>query len=198
MKKMLLVLSMIGLLASSALAYPGPDSFGCYLETEYVGYPAICTDAAFLEHVFLYVMVTDISNTQVAAWEAVVTVSNEAAWVGNWVLSGGINFATPPEYAVGAGADPLLPNAVNAVELMSIDLLILSDAAPIEVHISGVPGSLSFPDGPGYAWDAGFPVPCFTSTGGPTTPVFIVNPGGPCTIVGNEDASWGAVKTLYK
>lgn len=199
MKKLLLVLSTIGLLASGAVAYPGPDSFGCYLEVtdpEPMITNEICTTAAFLDHVLLHVLITDLSNAQVKAWEALVTISNESAWVGNWVLDGGTNYSTPPEFVVGAGADPIFPNAEGAAELMSIDLLILSDVAPIEVFIDGVPGSLSFPDGPGYAWEAGFPVPCFTSTGGPTTPVFEIN--GLCEIMGNEDASWGAVKSLFK
>ncbi|MBC8424122.1 hypothetical protein H8E07_08370 [bacterium] len=195
MKKMLLVLSMIGLLASSAVAYPGPDSFGVYLETEFVGYPDTCVEAVFLDHVILWLMITDISNTQVKAWEALVTISNEAAWVGNWLLAGGSNYATPPQFVVGAGAAPLYPNVVNAVPLMSIDLLILDVTNPIEVFVAGVPGSLSFPYGPGYAWEAGFPVPCFTSTGGAATPVFRVN--GDC-LVSDEASSWGDVKTLYK
>jgi hypothetical protein len=139
--------------------------------------------------------VANPTGYQVAAWEAMIEITNAAAYVATLTLTGGTNFGTPPEYIVGCGASPLQPNSVNVIPLMNIDLLILDDSAPIEVYVRPVPGSLSFPDGVGYAYDAGFPVDCFPSTGGFDTPVFRVN--GAC-LVADEGATWGAVKSIYE
>ena len=133
------------------------------------------TNADFLGHVIARLCIVNPSNTQVKAWEALVEISNPAAWVGNWLLAGGANYATPPEFVVGAGADPLYPNAANVVLLASIDLLILDVTNPIEIFVRGIPGSLSFPDGPGYSWEAGFPVPLSVCSGDQNVPLFTIN-----------------------
>ena len=199
---MLIVMCLIGMVASVAWAYPGPDSFGVYLETESVDPLEVCTTVGFLETQRFWLVVSDLSESQVAAWEARLEISaaGEGVWSGFWVLTSGTDYAPDPnDFQVGNGAAPLQPNTVNSVALAYIDLLIINVDVPIEFYILPVPDSLSFPGAIGYAWDAGFPITCVSSTGGPTYPVFIANPtGGICTVVGNEVATWGAVKTLYK
>ena len=208
---MLIVMCMIGLVASGAWAYPGPDSFGIYWGTEedpgdeIVGAVEICVDAAAFSQLDLYLCITGLSTSQVAGWEAQVEIVPDAdsgAFFGSWTLVAGLNVGSGINYQVGIGDGPLPPNAHNVVTVMTMAMAVIDDTAPIEFYIRGVPGSLSFPpDGLGYAPDVGLEISCLSSTGGPTTPVFIVNPDEGselCPIVGNEDATWGHVKTLYK
>ncbi len=65
--------------------------------------------------------------------------------------------------------------------------------AEATISVNGVPGSLSFPDGPGYAAEAGFPSPC-QSIWGLWGPVAFINT--PCALA-NESMTWGSVKSLY-
>jgi len=200
MKKMLIVMCMIGLVASCAWAYPGPNSFGVYLDTESTAYP-VCADVAAFAQQTVWCCVTNPTGFQVAGWEAMVTITNDSAFFGDWELVSGLNVGSGNQFVVGNGLEPLQINPQGVVPLMSITMVVVSVDDPIEFYIEGVPGSLSFPDGPGYAEEVGAAIPCVTSTGSQATPVFIINPvggAGECTLVPNEDSSWGAVKTLYK
>lgn len=199
---MLIVMCMIGVVASVAWAYPGPDSFGIYKDDEIVGYPELCADVAAFTQLVLYCCITQPTGYQVAAWEGQVEIVPPATsgdYFGAWTLVAGLNVGSGIDYLVGIGDGPLTPNGQDVVVLMTMTLVVVNATIPINYYIRGVPGSLDFPYGPGYAEDVGVAIPCVNNTGGPTEPVFIVNPtGGICTPVGNEDASWGAVKTLYK
>ena len=175
LNRTLISVVLILILVTTGLATAQQDVFCVCVDPDT---PSTCggnVDAPFLGHAIVWLCIVDISNFQVKAWEALVEISDESAWVGNWQLAGGNNYGTPPVFVVGAGSSPLQPNSANAVALMSIDLLILDETTPIEFYVRGVPGSLSFPDGPGYAWEAGFPVPCTPCSGDVDTPVFTIN-----------------------
>ena len=94
--------------------------------------------------------------------------------------------------AGGAAAIPITGLAV-VVATISVEFLGLEGSADTEFSLYGVPGSLSFPDGPGYAAEAGVPSPCYPMYGywGPLSWI-----NGICPTA-NEDMTWGAVKSLY-
>ena len=201
MKKMLIVVCLIGLMASSAWAYPGPNSMGVYMDTEATELLDVCTELGQYANVDLYLLISGPTHSQVASWEGLVQIVTTSNVIGSWTIpDGGINVGSGENYIVGHGASPLQPNAVGNIELMSINLTLITAVDPIEIYVSRSPGSLTFEDGPGYAEDAGVIVPCQTSTGGPDYPVFVINPDGGievCPIVNNEIFTWGGVKSLY-
>lgn len=200
MKKMLIVMCVIGLMVPSAWAYPGPNSIGVYTDDQATGPVSPCAAAPALQVTPLYLLISGPTGSQVSAWEGQVELQSTASFFGNWEIVGdGLNVGSGIDYIVGHGMAPLQPNPVGNILLMTMDLMPFSDDAPIEVYIRRLPGSLSFSDGPGYAPSVGVLIPLMTSTGGPTIPVFVANPtGGDCTITSDEVRSWGSIKTLYK
>jgi len=196
MKKKLIVMCLIGLVASSAWAYPGPNSMGVYMDAEATGPMAVCDlDVGLFETLNLYMLISGPTQTQCAAWEAEVIIETTVNYFGNWeVLGNGLNVGSGNTYLVGLGDNPIQPNTVGNLVLMHLPLTVADVSAPIQIFIRRAPGSLSFPDGPGYAHTVGIDTPCVTSTGGPLVPVFEVN--GICG-TSNEMSTWGGVKSLY-
>lgn len=198
MKKSLIALCLLACAASSAMAYPGPDSMGIYAEDDAMGPVATCINIPVFTQQNVYMVLANPSGSQVLAWEATVEHTGQPGlFVGTWTLTAGLNVGTGNNYIVGLGASPLVPNAAGVVTLMSMEVLLLADV-PVEFFIKPVAGSTSFADTPGYQAVLGVMSPCVTSTG--TTagvydiPVFRVN--GNC-VVANEGRTWGSVKTLY-
>ena len=207
MKKMLLVLSVLVLTASVAWAYPGPNSMGIYADATSVGPAVNCINVPAFVPTNIYMCITNPENSPVLAWEARITNNAPAgALIGNWVMSGLDVDNDPDDFVVGNGAAPLDPNAQNVVVLGQMQVIILNTAAVIDFTIAHIPGSVSFPGGtPGFVHTLGFNTPCFPATGGtPGTP-YVYNPvfringpqAGQC-LVGDEDASWSEIKTLYR
>lgn len=195
MKKMLLVMCVIGLAASGAMAYPGPNSIGIYMDAEAASGPMqICTDQAPFQQLDLYLLISGPTGTQVAAWEAQVHMETTVGTFGDWSIpTGGINVGWEDYYIVGHGASPLQPNGVGNIVLMTLGLVPTADTDSIVFYIRPIPDSTQA--SPGYAEDVGIVYQLYSNTGGPDTPVFIVN--GTCDIVSNNDMTWGGVKALY-
>ncbi|MBC8424962.1 hypothetical protein H8E07_12630 [bacterium] len=102
----------------------------------------------------------------------------------------------PDDYVIGFCPCIGIDITGDAVILGHVELnwLGIEGRAEAEFFITGVEGSLHFPDGPGYAVEAGFPSPC--------QPIF--GTWGLCAWVNvhtipikNETMTWGDVKTLY-
>ena len=199
MKKMVVITCAIGLLASCAWAYPGPDSIGLYSDAEMTGAVGpLCDTVAPFSTYNLYLLISNPSGSQVSAWEANVSIDTTVGYFGDWIFDG-INVGAGDNFVVGTGENPLLPNSVGNIVLMYIPMTPMADTAPITFYVGPQEGSLPFPNNPGYAEDVGVEIDLTCNTGGPTVPVFILNPtDGDCDIVGNETTSWGSVKTLYQ
>jgi hypothetical protein len=203
MKKILIVMCIIGLVATGAFAYPAPNSFGIYTDYEAVGLMDVCADVAVFANQTLYLVVSGPTGTLCVAWEAQVEIVTTVDYFGTWeVLGGGQNYGSGDDYLVGISPSSILPNAISGnFLLMQIALTVVDVSAPIEIYVRRATDSESFPDGPGYMAVVGFPIQCVSSTGGPLVPVFVVNPDGGstiCPIVENTESSWGNVKSLYK
>ena len=124
----------------------------------------------------LYLLITNPSAHQVAAWEAQVEIVTTVNYFGSWqILNNGLNVGTGNNYLVGLGASPTQPNADGSMVLMHIPLTVADTSAPIEIYVRRFEGSTSFPDGPGYAVAAGITIPCTTCSGDPDIPVITIN-----------------------
>lgn len=147
--------------------------------------------AAFSQRT-IYLCVLDPSAGQVKAWEAYIEVVGEENMTASWTMmgEGPLNFATSPEYQVGTALNPLYPNSANLIPLLSISLTVFNEN-PIRFYIRPVPGSLSFPDDPGYASDVGIEHVC-TICGTDPHPSFSIN-----WAAVDESRAWGEVKALY-
>ncbi|MBU1071931.1 hypothetical protein KKG45_01655, partial [bacterium] len=148
-------------------------------------------DAAAFSQLTLYFCVLDPSEPEIKAWEAYLEIEGEDNLQGAWrVLGEGINFAPAPEFQVGITGAPLTPNNANLIPLLSMHAFILNEA-PILFFIRPVPGSLGFPDLPGYACYVADPRPC-TPCGTENWPSFTIN-----SAAEDEEKAWGEVKSLY-
>jgi hypothetical protein len=147
-------------------------------------------DVGAFGQVTLYFGILNPSEPQVAAWEAFLDIDGESSMIGTWTVLGEASYllSTPPEFLVGAGSSPIQPNSGNMIPLLSFAATIL-DESPIRFFIRPIPGSLSFPDAPGYAPEAGVAIPC-TSCAVGGLPAFSIN-------FEPETQSWGEVKDLY-
>ncbi|MBC8424124.1 hypothetical protein H8E07_08380 [bacterium] len=209
MKKMLALTAMAVIAFSGfAMAQPvDPDSDGMsfYFDTEGMNYcmqvddwvPAIGAGPTFMG----YVLVTraDTPYPSIQAWEAqVIFTSNSytpptglALTPGAADYDGDLN-----DYVVGCGGAAAIAITGDATVIASVELTWLGfeGHASLTVEMYGVAGSISFPEGPGYAAEAGFPSPC-QCIFGTWGPVAWVNET--CNPVANEDMTWGSVKSLY-
>lgn len=103
-----------------------------------------------------------------------------------------------PPFQIDIGFDPnsLEPSSAGLVYLGSWTAGIPFPTEVVSFHIGPVPGSVSFPDSPGYAG----PTPesglasLTTIQGGASIPVFSINQ----ETVEQNNASWSAVKALYR
>ncbi len=198
MKKML-VLTAVAVLAFSGMAMaqldPDPDGMSVYFDAEGMTY-CMDVDSAFPYAGTAYVLVTNpsVSEPSVMGWEARIEVTYEALSAGPMDLLGGTNAGSGDNYQVGNGAAPL-PIVGNVCVLATYSFLFFGQTDPhIVFSLAGVPGSLTFPDGAGYAAAVGFPTPCQPFPG----------IWGECAwinrcecVIGNEDLTWGQVKSLY-
>lgn len=164
----------------------------------------ICTDAASgicggnleLEvpgSCTVYLVLAQPSGTPVLAWEARVTVEGSASYVGQWVLTAGLDVDSDAEdFLVGLSPNSLMPNSAGLVPLMSMTLMLLGEG-PLLFKVGPAPGSASFPDGtPGYLHTLGVNTPATVCSGDFDRPVFTLNNGD-----ADQQGTWGEVKTLY-
>ena len=223
MKRMLAVMSVVALLATSASALPGPNSMGVFVDnvpTTTVG-PRCVTKASGPIDFYLCLMNPEVpapAPTQVAAYEVVLNVPGGNQLFGNWDLQGGINVGEVTDWGnvqlfVGTGGNPLTPDENNVI-LLAHWSGIMTGMAPIAFQIRGNPPTQSFPEtkGFGYAADENTLVECTAMTGqsfdsdwGAVSSnwVLVINNDGTydtfCNApVGDVDTTWSSLKGLYR
>jgi len=201
------ILIMLMLLATCTAAHPvdpDPDGMGVYFNPEGSDYCIWVEDwvpgpgaGPGLVNAYLLVTRPDTPFPSIQAWEAQLSiVTNSYLQPVVTLTPGASDYDSDPEdYVVGCGGANAIPISGDAVVIANIALEFLGfeGSAYVAVSLAGVPDSQSFPDGPGYAAEAGFLSPCH-SIWGSWGPVAYIN--GDCPIA-TEDMTWGAVKSLY-
>ena len=196
MKKLLAMLA-IALLASRAMATVDPDPAGMGVYFDLDGDVVCTTTAAPFSNVVAYLLATNPS-TGISGWEANIDVLG-AAVAPAWTLAAGLDVdMSAAGFQVGIGTGALALPAAPAVVLATWSGFVMAPTDVIEFFVSGVPGSSSFPDSPGYAAgdNAGDLREFQVSSGtGMNLPVAGINT---CTVVANEDMTFTNVKSLYR
>jgi hypothetical protein len=136
----------------------------------------------------------------VLAWEARLEVAGNPTVPipSSWVVIGGTGWGYGgPDYIEGVN----VPITHPITELAYLNVVFVGDETEpwLTISIGHIPGSTSFPDGPGYTAEVGHPIP-----GNPINAAWgehsawINHPDGPCATVANEPMTWSAVKNLYE
>ena len=207
MKTLFVTLTVLAL-AATAFAYPGPDSMGLYLDADAAGTHTLtfATTAPF-ESVTLYLVISNPSLGGVSGWEAAVSIVGSVT-APAWTTTSGLDVDSDLDtdiyerFQVGIGVSgtqpgPILPNASNNCLVASWTGFVLAPTDVVEFYIEGIPGSVSFPDGMGYAGpdDAGN-LAAVVDNSGIGFPNFCIN--SDCTIIANEDMTFSNIKSLYR
>ncbi len=208
MKKML-ALTAMAVIAFSGLALaqldPDADGMSVYFDDQGMSYclevdPWVPGPGAGPGLIEAYLLVTrpDTPYPTIQAWEAQINITTNSYLVPVVNLTpGAADYdADLEDFVVGCGGVNAIPITGDATVIANIELEFLGfeGTAEVVVNMNGVPGSLSFPDGPGYAAEAGFPSPCQCIFGAWGDVAWINNCMHP---VANEDMTWGSVKSLY-
>ncbi len=171
-----LFMILIVMLAAGGVARAQTDLFRICTDTEGTTLCGSNVELAAYTPLPLYVLISDPTGPQVAAWEGVIDIETAGQYFGEWALADdGINLGTGEEYIVGHGANPLQPNAAGNIMLLSMEMAVLDDSIPVEFHIRGIPGSPSFDEGLGYASAIGVSHVGYTCSGDYDTPVLTIN-----------------------
>ncbi|MBC8366474.1 hypothetical protein H8E52_03605 [bacterium] len=204
MKKML-VLSMVAVLAFSSFAMaqidPDDDGMGIYFDT---GATIFCVETiGSYQPITAYLVVTNhsVAEPAILGWEARLEIDGNpmVAIPSSWNLtSGALNVGSGDDYICGT-TNPPLAFTGTATVLADITLTFIGyEVGPYaNFSVGRATGSLTYPDGGGYASQVGFPTPCQHIFGAWGTPSAWVNGGENCDIIANEEMTWGSVKTLY-
>ena len=196
--KALITLLALTLIAGSAFAQidPDPDSIGVYFDLDG---NTICGTTAFpYETALAYLLITNPSDPfGVSGWEANVSVTGNAL-APQWVLSAGLDVDMSADgFQVGIGTGALALPAAPAILLATWSGLVPNTFDVQDFLVTDVPGSVSFGGTPGYASgsDAGLLIPLQVSSGFPYVTCASIND---CVVIGNDDMSFGGVKSLFR
>ena len=196
MKNLLVLLSLLALATVAFAQDTDPDGIGVYFDLD--GISSCGATAAPYETAFAYLLITNPSDpTGVSGWEANVTVTGNAL-APQWILSAGLDVDMSAEgFQVGIGTDLLALPAAPAVLLATWSGLVPTPADVQDFLVTDVPGSVSFDGTPGYAsgGDAGLLIPLQVSSGFPYVTCASIND---CVVIGNDDMSFGGVKSLFR
>ncbi len=198
MKKML-VLTAVAVLAFSGMALaqidPDPDGMSVYLDEEgMINCAVVDPMAPYAGTAYVLVTRPSVSEPSVLGWEARIEVTYDAFSAGPFDLLEGTNVGSGDNYQVGNGAVPL-PIVGNVAVLATYSFMFFGNPdGHLVFSLSGVPGSLSFPDGAGYAAQVGFPTPAQPITGAWGECCWV---NRECNPIANDDMTWGQVKSLY-
>ena len=146
-----------------ALAYPGPDSIGLYVDGNTPleidsGDLSLYTTEPF-QSVTIYLCITNPSLGGVSGWEGWIDMQGTVV-APAWTLTAGLDVDPAPNYfQVGIGLSPLalMPNANGSIIVAEWTGFIADPSDDVQFYIKKIPGSVSFANGPGYAnpYDAG-------------------------------------------
>ena len=196
--KKLLALTAVALMAFSvsAMAQVDPDADGMGIYFDVGGTQLHKAPLAGFEAVNVYLLLTRGSGEQVLGYEARIVQELSVAGAGAWVTTGIDADNDPLDLAIGYGTG--LPNTGAPVVLASMQFFAMPGNTA-SFGVSGIPGSISFPEGPGYVHTVGVKTPCQVPTGVPGAFHACMGPLGTYCMpgVGNEDMSWSQMKALY-
>lgn len=193
--KKLLVLGLLLLMASTAMAQIDPDPNGIGVFFDQAG--TIRCGQATGGMLSVYVIASNISCPGgIGGWEANVTMNAPGLMYLSAVLAGTgpINLYTAPEFQVGLGVP--MGYAPNML-LATVNYFVMAGTpgtffvGPI-VHPQSIPGAACYADGA----DVGHLVPFQPPQGLWTLPAALLNT--PCGLVGADPATWGGVKGMFK
>lgn len=202
--RILIVLMLLATCAGAEPIDPDPDGMSFYFDTEGMIYclelddwePAV--GAGPTVDAYLLVTRPDTPFPAIQAWEAhLEIVNNSYLYPYIRVTPGCYTYDNPlGDYVVGCAGPAAIPITSDAVMIASAELSWLGTEGHAEATciLRGVEGSLSFPDGPGYAAEAGYPSPCQPLFGAWGEVAWI---NGGCQTIGDEGMTWGTVKGLY-
>lgn len=199
MKSMMITLAVLFFAFNAfAIQDPDPDTIGMYFDLDA---NIVCWNTAGpFEAVTAYLIATNLSvDSGVSGWEAYIQLSGDAPLAANWSLIGLDVDPSPEGFQVGIGV--ILPiEPLPATVLATWTGFIGDPSDQISFHISGIPGSASFPDSPGYAAgdNAGDLRPLRVSAGSGLGFTAAMINAVECQVVANEDLTFSRVKALYR
>ena len=195
MKKMVLALTLAALaLSGTASAQYYLDNIGMYFDEG----ATITCDARPFGFYNAFVVLTNLTSPSIGGWEAKITMvgGGQITAVTPRPADGHINAATRQyEYIIGLG-EPMFAVGGRCV-IADVTLVVADPSVPTYGFIGPVyydsleNGLPAYLDGQ----DSGLIKPLLPRIGEVTDPQFIIN--GDCA-VDNEDASFGAVKALFR
>ncbi len=196
MKKLLFALALMALLVStSAFAQLNwEDNIGVYLDE------AATTSCDVLPAVAIYpayLTLTHVTSASVGGWEVKITSDGGGQITVVNPRGDSVNAATRQyEYIIGLGS-PLLP--VNGTLVIAdIQFVISDDTVPFFIYLDHIYFDSMGNDLPAYldGADANIIKRLLPARGSLSDPQMVIN-NGQC-VVDNEDASFGAVKALFR
>ena len=195
-KSMVSVMIALGLIAACPAA--GQNQFGLFFDT---GGNVICTTAAFLSHVPMYVLYLDPDPQEVSGCDLAI----RADMGGNppLVCNSQFSFSSPTGTVLGDGAmdqiavrwDPPLP-CTSVTMMLCVDIFYL-DFYPIAFAIDG-PASPAFPlTGPYVILPDGSGLEVGEAINSNPDYMCYINSPFACASP-NEPTEWGTIKCLYR
>ena len=189
--KKLVVLALLSLLATTAFAGldPDPDMLGLYFDT---AGETVCTTAAFISHVNMYVLLTNPTIPSVRGFECSLDkpAGTNSAFTVTFPVAN-INVGVAPSIIVGFS----VPVPTSAATVMAtVDVFVLDGALDIFLNPAS-PESPPLNGLPKVVREDFTIMSVGTSTNGGVA-AQINAPA--CMVVDNEDASFGAVKALFR
>ena len=195
MKKVLALVALTLLMASSVTAQVDPDAegFGVFFDLDYT---SRCTTLSATGLLNAYVVASNISRPTLGGWEGKVSIDNPNFMFMSATLagSGPINMLTAPEFMVGLGV-PM--EAAPNLRLVTIVYYVMA-LQPANLFVGpctsfqSIAGEACYADGA----DPGILVPFQAPAGSWLLPAAKVNQV--CDIVAIEDETWGGVKGMFK
>ena len=204
MKKAILTLMLLSL-ATVAFAQVDPAENGIGLYFDMDATEVCLTTAAPFTPISAYLLATNITEESgISGWEMEVLIDGPLV-AAAWELIGiqPLNVFTAPVFAVGLGEHGLAnPIVNNVVHLATLTAYVLAPTDQVSFGIKPHCSSSWNPPAPGYAAgnNAGNLVPFLVSGGGfdaLENPVAQINTDE-CSVVSNDDVSFGSVKALYR
>ena len=186
---------------------PNPDGMGFYFDTEGAEFcmtvddwtPAIGAGPT----ITAYLLVTrpDTPFPTIQAWEAHIEIETNSFAphpAAVYLTPGMADYNGDPDDWVVSNLPITITGDATMIARIEITWLGFEGHAQATILLDGVDGSLSFPDGPGYAAEAGFPTPCQPYHGNWGICAWINTTGLECgPDIANDAMTWGEVKGLY-
>ena len=145
------ILVLFVCLAGGAVAQldPGPDGIGIYFDMDATIF--CTTTAAPFTSITAYLLITDPSTSEpITGWEARCWITG-APVAPSWSLANGVDL-DPDPLIYDVSFDPVQPTGSTFL-LATWTGFIMAPTDLISFDITGVPGSVRFPDSPGYITD---------------------------------------------